>query len=564
MSPRSGVPWSALVLTCFAIALGGAPAGAQLLEAARQPNGIPDPIARSPRLVGLGRLTLVIPDPHNRITLWDFAQNPAGLTLDDSTSTLSLRPATGSASSVNDFSDLLGTGERQNLAGRGVRLGYEAWRRIPGLSVFGAIGDVGEARTDHTYSREFELRSSVSQPNITMVLGGRMPYFWSPRLHYAMRVISGFASVNDEYRLITRNAAGEYIDRDGTLGAPPNLFTPDETDVETFGGGLAISYSFGPALTAAIAGDGLRHKFHGVNDADRYVSERRETRPVGIGQASLLGRIGPGFEWGADVRSWTSSSTETWTFSASTNTGGAGAPPFAGRGDYHTREEHGSTLRTRARWIAGSFELGASFGTAYRKVTIRPPPVTDLNSFNHFLNTIFYRDRADTTVYPDSVVFDERRDRAWDAAGGASWRFASRRGILGAEYHHFRDEHEQTLSGFKPKVEASDPDPSSWTYSSEGPRRAGWDVRGGLEYGIHPVLTGRTGYIYRFEDLDEFTAQSERVASTATVGLGLTPAGARWRLDASYALEWWRADFGTPTRPRGTRQLVSAEIDWAF
>ncbi|MBM2812705.1 MAG: hypothetical protein HW416_3464, partial [Chloroflexi bacterium] len=116
----------------------------------------------------------------------------------------------------------------------------------------------------------------------------------------------------------------------------------------------------------------------------------------------------------------------------------------------------------------------------------------------------------------------------------------------------------------KPKVEASDPDPSSWTYFSEGPRRAGWDVRGGLEYGIHPVLTGRTGYIYRFEDLDEFTKQNERVANTATVGLGLTPAGARWRLDASYALEWWQSDFGTPAIPRGTRQLISAEIGWVF
>ncbi len=34
--------------------------------------------------MGLGRLTLVIPDPHNRITLWDFARllqrAPVGLT----------------------------------------------------------------------------------------------------------------------------------------------------------------------------------------------------------------------------------------------------------------------------------------------------------------------------------------------------------------------------------------------------------------------------------------------------------------------------------------------------
>ncbi len=564
MSPRSGATWRALLLSCAAIALGGAPAGAQFHQAGRQSFGIPDPIARSPRLVGLGRLTLVIPDPHNRITLWDFAQNPAGLTLNDSASTLSLRPATASASSVSDFSDLLGAGERQNLAGRGVRLGYEAWRRIPGLSVFGAIGDVGQARTDRPYSREVEQRTYSAQPNVMAVLGGRMPYFWSPRLHYSLHAIAAGGSAKDEYRLITRNAAGEYIDREGGAAGVPDLFTPDEITVETFGGGLAASYSLGPALTAAIVWNAMRHNFHGVNEADRNVSERRETRPVGVGQASLVGRIGPSFEWGADGRIWNSSSTETWAFSTSTNSGGAGAPPFSGRGDYQRREEDGSTLRTRARWIAGSFELGASFGTANRKVTATPPPVTDINSFNHFMNTTFYRDRADTTVYPDSVVFNEQKERAWDAAGGVSWRFASRRGILGAEYHRFQDDHEQTLSGFKPKVNASDPDPPSWTYSSEGPRRAGWDVRSGLEYFIHPVLTGRAGYIYRFEDLDEFTAQNERVANTATVGLGLTPAGARWRLDSSYALEWWQSDFGTPALPRGTRQLISAEIGWVF
>ena len=55
---------------------------------------------------------------------------------------------------------------------------------------------------------------------------------------------------------------------------------------------------------------------------------------------------------GADGRTWNSNSSQTWVFSASTNTGGAGAPPFAGRGDYLKREETGSILRGRARWTA--------------------------------------------------------------------------------------------------------------------------------------------------------------------------------------------------------------------
>jgi opacity protein-like surface antigen len=562
MSPRFGVPWSAFAIACAVIAIAGVPAGAQLSTPAL--GTLPDPLTRSPRLVGIGRLELVIPDPHNRINLWDYAGNPAGLSLDDSASVLYLRPTTASASSVQDFNDLLGAGERQDFAGRGVRLGYEAWRRIPGLSVFGAIGDVDQRRIDQSYTREVELRSNSARPSIMALVGGRIPYFWSPRLHYALRVISGVGSLNDEYRLITRNAAGEYIDRDGVLGSPPNLFTPDETDVETFGGGAAVSYSFGSALTAAAAVDGLRHKFHGVNEADRYVSEREESRPLGIGQGSLVGRIGKSFEWGADARGWKSSSTETWVFSASTNTGGAGAPPFAGRGDYQRREEEGSTLRTRARWVTGPLELGASLSTSYRKVTLTPPAITDLNSFNHFLNTIFYRDRADTTVYPDSVVFNETQDRAWTAGGGASWRFAKRRGIVGVEYHKFEIQHDQTITGFKPKVAATDPDPASWTYSQDAPRHTGWNVRTGVEYPLVPVLTGRAGYIYRSDDFDELTAQNEQVASTATLGLGLTPEGARWRIDASYALDWWQADYGSPARPRGSRQVITAEIGWVF
>jgi len=61
----------------------------------------------------------------------------------------------------------------------------------------------------------------------------------------------------------------------------------------------------------------VRRKFHGTNDGDRYVSERDETRPMGVGQASLVGRVGRSFEWGADGRTWNSSSTETWVFSTS-------------------------------------------------------------------------------------------------------------------------------------------------------------------------------------------------------------------------------------------------------
>jgi opacity protein-like surface antigen len=562
MHRRFGVPWSALAIAGALIALAGSPAAAQL--SGPTIGQLPDPLTRSPRLVGTGRLELVIPDRHNRINLWDFCGNPAGLAMDDSASVLYFRPTTTSASSVQDFSDLIGAGERQTFAGRGVRLGYEAWRRIPGLSVFGAMGDVGQQRVDEPFTRDIEQRSISARPNVMALVGGRVPYFWSPRFHYALRLISGVETLNQEFRTITTNAAGEYIDREGVLGSPPNLFTPDEIDVDTFGGGVAAAYSFGPLVTAAFSVDGVRNNFHGKNEGDRYVSERAETRPAGIGQASFVGRVGRSFEWGADGRGWRANSTETWVFSTSTNSGGAGAPPFAGRGDFLRREEEGTTLRARARWVSGRLELGGSLGTSYRKITLTPPPISDLNSFNHFLNTTYYRTNADTTVFPDSVLFDESQDRAWELAGGASWRLTRRGAIVGLEYHQFEVNRDQTITGFKPRTLSTDPEPGSWSYEETGPRQTGWNVRAGLEYPLDPVLTGRAGYIYRSDDFDELTQQNEQVASTATVGLGLSPDGARWHLDASYALDWWQADYGTPAKPRGTRQIVTAEIAWVF
>ena len=52
---------------------------AQVYDAARQSLDFsPDPTARSPRLLGMGRLTLAS-DVHNGIDLWDFAGNPIGI-----------------------------------------------------------------------------------------------------------------------------------------------------------------------------------------------------------------------------------------------------------------------------------------------------------------------------------------------------------------------------------------------------------------------------------------------------------------------------------------------------
>jgi len=99
MSPPRRVGLRALVLGIAV--LWACPVGAQLYEDARRAIDLsPDPLARSPRLLGMGRLSLVIDDPRNRITLWDFAANPTGIGEVDTVSTLEVRPSTASASGI--------------------------------------------------------------------------------------------------------------------------------------------------------------------------------------------------------------------------------------------------------------------------------------------------------------------------------------------------------------------------------------------------------------------------------------------------------------------------------
>src|SRR5262245_53009219 len=86
----------------------------------------PDATNRSPRLLGMGRLTLPS-DVHNGVNLWDLAANPIGLFESDSTSSFDLRPATSSAAARH--TPVGSDTERQHLAGREVRVGYEAWKR---------------------------------------------------------------------------------------------------------------------------------------------------------------------------------------------------------------------------------------------------------------------------------------------------------------------------------------------------------------------------------------------------------------------------------------------------
>ena len=123
MSPQRGVRWVALYAVVAASAGGAIPAGAQVSDLANRLLDVEQTIlARSPRLLGMGGITFVLDDAHNRIQLWDLGANPAGVLAADSTSTFELGPSTATASGVRDLLDSTPVRERQHLAAREVRL----------------------------------------------------------------------------------------------------------------------------------------------------------------------------------------------------------------------------------------------------------------------------------------------------------------------------------------------------------------------------------------------------------------------------------------------------------
>ena len=522
------------------------PASAQDFGSAQQALGIsPDPIARSPRLFGMGRLTVVGDDPHNRITLWDFAQNAAGIGAADSSSTLEFRPGTSSVSGINDKISVPGEYEHQSLAARAMRTGFEGWRRAGGVA-YGLFGGFNGLRYDEPYSSQVERRTHMSNPRVTGALNGLMPYVKSGHMKYALTLVAASESSDDKFLTFVSNAAGEYIDRDGTTLTPPNYFVPDDRHRSTIGGSATVSYGFGHWLEAAATGHLVDQERSAFNQGDRYYSETREQlvghRPFPVGQATLIGHAGQHLEWGWDGQIWNARSEQHWVFTISS---GIGQNPFSGRGTLARREERGSEVRTRVRWTQGPLEIGGGLSTGFLQNVIAPPAASDPSSFNQFLYALYRRPNADSLAIPDSVSNQRSERRAWQAAGGVALRLPGRRGLLGVEYHKSQAELTQAPGGL-------------------GPRQVTWDVRAGLEYRCTPVLMGRAGYIYGSQDADELTRNNETVSHTGTVGFSVQPQGAIWSFDVGYGLEWWRADYGDPGLPRASRQQVASQLRWAF
>ena len=490
----------------------------------------------------MGRLSLVGDDPHHRLTLWDFAGNPAGVW----NSGLGLDPRSAARCRQRErcryhLGRQFRRGARVVRGAAAARWDSKAWRR-DGPIAYGAIGNLGSLRVDNPYDDTVERRLGYSGPWASPVISGRMPFVSSGNTRYALSMHWGRETVDARYLKIVDNADGQWISLNSDLVTPPNIILPESYDTHELGGGVAVSQQFGHSLTAALAYDGVAVDIQGNSPDKRNSSQTHEQRPYNTGQATFVGRIGHSFEWGADGRAWNSASETDWNFTISA---GQGSDPLSGRGKYQTREENGSNMHTRALYHLGRFDIGADIGTDYRKVKVLPPASYDNTSFNYFLNTVYYRTGADSLMLPDSVSRSVTQINAWNAGGGLAMRLGGRSGRVGIEYHYARQKY---------NTEASGP----------GPQQIAWDVRTGLNYPLSEGMSGRLGYQYRLNDEDTYTYGNDGKAQLATFGVAVSPEHASWVFDLSYGVQWLSLVDWDPTEPHGSRQMLTSQIHWSF
>ena len=543
-SPR--VLRSAIVLSVCAWAFAGwAPAQAQFYEASLRTLGYaPDPLARSPRLLAMGRLSLA-DDLHNRITLWEFAGSPTGIADAETLSTLEYRPATQSSSGMRDLVSGSPGRERQELAASHMTQGIETWRRARGTTAYGLTADVATLQVDRPYSGTVERRGKFIVPALSGAVNGRLPWVPGDRFDYALRLRYAREAQDDLYYQFFQLPQGEYLGKKSLAAAPPDYFSPNRIESNMLGGGVAISMRVSRGIRAALGYDRVRQEVEAKNEALRSTSRIDESRPIHIGQASLIARLGAHLEWGADGRAWRSRSEEFYFWSVSA---GPAAEPLVGLGKRLDREETGTSLRTRARWSAGALDLGASFQSQFRRTVITPwyaPRPEDPPGFNDFLQGVAFRSGADTLSLPEPVRDSHVEERQHEVVGGASWRLPGRRGVLGAEVHHWRTNTNQRGVGI-------------------GPRPMGWDVRAGGEYRCSEAFLARAGWSYGLADRDDFTSGDTYRRVAATAGFGVQPAGSRWSVDLGYAYEWVYPDFVDPTHQRETHRRLAAQMRWPF
>lgn len=537
MSPSRRVLPLALTMLTLAASFVAAPAFAQFYTPVLRASGLADDFAQSPRLLGMGGLSVAVADRDHEISLWDLGANPLGAFWDDSVSTLKLMPRTGSASGAHD---LTATRQREDFAARTIGLPFETFHRDAKGRVFGVYGALKSVRTDNPFSDDVELRRSVGEPDVTAIANGPMPYVFKDKMRYALRLRFASNHLRDEYRLFVDNPTGEYLSQDGMVITPPNIFAPDEYKVKTRTFGAGFSYPLGKQHTLALMADVMNEHISGTNSGGRYDGEITESRPTKVGQATLAGRFGKSVTYGIDGQGWMTKAPQDWRFSLSA---GVGAIPLSGRGRLLEREEKGSSLDSRIRWTGDKVALTGRLWTAAGKTNITAPKSSDWSSFNHFLSDIWYRVGTDTLWLPDSVRSDEARRYAWGYAAGASYQFA--RGVAGVEWNWGRDLTTDQFTG-------------------EGPQAIDYDVRAGVEYVCTPMVKGRLGWGAHWRDSDDFTKGNEFVGQSVSAGLGLKPVKTTWGLELGYTFGWLNSDYGDPLQHRRTQQQLVSQLRWDF
>jgi hypothetical protein len=315
----------------------------------------------------MGRLSLVLPDHNNRLTMWDFAGNPTGVLAADSTTTFELRPHGWSGQAAHDIYGPGGLGERQSFAGQEARMGYEVWRRTTSTA-FGVIGDLSGLTVNTPYNDSQEIRGHYSDPDVMVVLNGKMPYILTQRMRWALRASGSSQSVQDDYRLITSNSTGQYLDEDGQLLPAPNIFNPDESHVRRTAYGVGLSYDFASWMNLALVGVYASETVTNQNEGDRYVTKYEGKVPYD--RAGELDRsAGCSFEFSADGHWWSSDSKSNYVFTSSRRywrgaVAGAARPP-------HERRAFFRPARPRTLAV-GAFEVGGAFGVEYSGNSINP------------------------------------------------------------------------------------------------------------------------------------------------------------------------------------------------
>lgn len=538
MTPTRWVLPRALSLSLLAVMMVAGTASAQFYGPAVNALDLAGgPAARSPRLLGMGDLTIAVPDRSNQTRLWDFAGIPVGLVTDDSTSTIDLRPGTHSLSSVRGLN---GGIDRQNLAARGTSAQTEAVYRSDKGGMFAVVGDLSSLRWDSPYSNDVERRQGLHHPEVMAILSSRMPRFlgfmdrWAAHLRFRDEV------VQDQFRTIVSNAAGEWIGLGGDQLPPPTEFDPTETRVNTTAYGLSVERRFGPAATLAIGAEHEGNRYKALNVQPRSTAEYTEDRPFWNLQGTLVGKVGGDLEYGLDGIQRFSSSERFWRFTTSAGVGGIA---LTGRGRMLYRSERAREAQARVRWTPGRAVVAASVRSVFNESYVEPPNANAPGSLNEFINIAFNRPGADSLALPDSVGFANDQRNAVFTTLGTSYRFGST--TVGAEYHWARDDYGHSASG-------------------SGPRRVAWDVRVGVERPIAQRLTGRVGYVMRKVDLDDHLTGNEYKANAYAVGLGYTPAGTSWTVETGYLIEFRDQDFGDPTNEHQSRQNLAMHLRWAF